>query len=745
MNPNAPQPIAPRRRARWPDALCAAMLAAIAALYYRAFFNYGFFVEDEGWVCMMALRLLGGEVPYLDLSMGYGLLWFQPVMAVFTIAGPSLLALRILFHTLQALTALMGYGGLRMLGAGRTTSFTAGLFLVLWPGTTYKAFIPLLLVTGFFLMALAARLLNPPSGSRSRAGAPFLLAAFALGALAGAGSQLRYELGLLVMALVFAWLLLLLATSARGSAWLRTAAMSFVAAPLGALLAIAPVYLAAREQGWERWFWKKSLALPAQIISPLAEGPAPDRPVLASLLPAAQPDTGLVARMEPPRLDFHDSERPDTPLIALAYYVLAGFLAGTGVLVAAQIAGALRRRASHPPPPAVPVAAGAWMLATAGALSFLVFRPDIAHLAEATPMLLIASAALLSAQPRTGMRFALLGALLLWLVPFCLLAMRDPLAGTIARRMEARLPFRGENGVEVKLHPHRHNVFSRIHEIVTGATAAEEPLLAAPYAPGFNFMTARPSCMRSMFLDESYDAEESMAELLRQFDAGKPGAVIVSDWRINGAGAPTFTEWAWPVMQRLERDYNRVFEQSGRTIWLRQEAAPGNRFAPGRRDAVAAFDIKSGRPKPFMLPGVPGMPPRRGFGRWVELTNIGGKPLENYTLHLNGVGLLSGRSLDSGNSHSHTLDPDGDPVAMGDNTVLVEADDTGRRVRVRIAYDAGLLRLPPASAGGNRPHPEARSRKREQLPNPIGEINPVAAPRSAGRFKRPVVVPWMRW
>lgn len=82
-----------------PTLVVFSILATIAYFYYGAFYNYSFNLTDDGSVALISEKLYKGERPFLDVTLGYGLLWFYPLVFLFKLFGVKFYVIRI-SHTI---------------------------------------------------------------------------------------------------------------------------------------------------------------------------------------------------------------------------------------------------------------------------------------------------------------------------------------------------------------------------------------------------------------------------------------------------------------------------------------------------------------------------------------------------------------------------------------------------------------------------------------------------------------------
>ena len=122
------------------------LLIFVAALaYYGSYWHFWFNPHDEcGTACLVAQRLLQGERPWVDVEPGYNLGWFYPIVGLFHFTGVNYLAVRAWFFALSTITALLGCGIVTRVSGSRCLGLIVGLLLVVFPGSQFKSYIPLL-------------------------------------------------------------------------------------------------------------------------------------------------------------------------------------------------------------------------------------------------------------------------------------------------------------------------------------------------------------------------------------------------------------------------------------------------------------------------------------------------------------------------------------------------------------------------------------------------------------------------
>ena len=144
-----------RQLTGWSRTLVAlSFLTGAAYFYYGSFYNYGFNLADEGSAALISEKLAKGETPYVDIELGYGILWFLPVAFLFKAFGVKLYILQIYFLVIAFASAAFAYGLLLRLTACRALAFSVALVVLAFPGWSFQPQIPFLVISGLYVLFL---------------------------------------------------------------------------------------------------------------------------------------------------------------------------------------------------------------------------------------------------------------------------------------------------------------------------------------------------------------------------------------------------------------------------------------------------------------------------------------------------------------------------------------------------------------------------------------------------------------
>ena len=582
VSPKAESPRAPRA---WEPYLAAALLLIAGVAYYGRYFDYGFKVGDEGSLLVFSQRLLEGETPYTELSLGYGPFWYMPVVGLFAVTGVHLVAARVLFFAVAVLTALLGYGTVRRFRGDPFVAATAAGVLLAVPGILHKVFIPLSIVGAMACVSWIHLDRRPPGWK------PGFVAALVATVIWLA----RPDLGLGAGAVLAATLA---ARVASTSPELREAGRRIVrlAAPagLGALLPALPVFLDAALRGY------LGALVDLLVIAPISQVAGIVLPVVLDGSSASGGAGSLLART-PLSAVFEGGPNRD---LAILTYLPLGLLAIVGVVATARtlwgwpsLRVALAREDAG-------ILALAVLVASAFP-QFFWFRPDAAHLSQFMPGLVTLLAVCFArwCLPERGRERARAGPVARWAefagsIAFAALvfaqvgvylsfALGQFGMGTIAETRGRTERFEGAHGIEIAVSPGENFMFRTVEKVTEAFTEPGDPVLCFPYCAGYIALAGRTTTVRELYADDSFliSRPERQQQMVAQMEREKPKLVILESWAINGTEISRFQNWARDVMGYLGSEYVRVHRLGPTSFWVRRDIVTG-RLKPGRDGRV---------------------------------------------------------------------------------------------------------------------------------------------------------------
>lgn len=556
------------------DAGLALLLAAAGAIYYGAYAGaFPFLFGDEGYLLYLAAAVGRGEVPFLDFQL------FNYPPGLFYLFAPwveppstALASARRLMAVGLVVRALLTFLCVRLL-AGRGAAVTAAGVVLLVPGPWHKFY-----VGGLSMAVLAAVLLHLRHPSPGRAAG--------VGGALGVSALIRLDVaaaGSLLFAVTSAW------TLVRGRAGGTRAALSHLAATGGVAVACwTPLAVTLAGQGVLHHHLDQWTGLLARGARRLGGGVGMTVPGWEELAAGGRGTAEAV--------------------------VFWGLAAGLALCLPLAARGSLA--AATAPPEARRLSSwvvAAWALA---ALPPILERPDVAHVTQYAPPLVVAIAGTLDSlrrRPRRPWgRHAVTTAGLFLAVAFVgkhLAFAEGGSAGVLASpasRVELSNGFR---------YPSRPSELERsVLEELLAAAPAEEAIGCLPYDPGIAFAAGRRLATRDIFLaPHSLEGDPLAAGFLTRWRAARPRLVTYRSGMSFSRGADgRLSAWAPAVHRHLEGAYT-VRRRSGSLLLLeltgREPPTPAAprpdppgpaRPAAGRRGRAAG--PRRGRPAPRHRP-----------------------------------------------------------------------------------------------------------------------------------------------
>ena len=529
------------------------MVAAV--IYYGSYIAYWFNPHDEGGTAAVtAMRLLDGEVPIRDVELGYNIGWFLPIVLLFKIAGVNFLAMRGYFFALSTLTALLGWHLTRKVTNDHRTALLVGLALVIFPGSQFKNYIPLITVANMLCVVNVA--LTESDRVRDR-----WIRMATGGLVLGLTLLIRIDLGYLFALLWMGSLVLhLLDNRAPFPTRLRRIGSLVASLSVGVLITWLPMQLMANSGGYGKEFaaqyemWVRNLSgrASAAITQP---GPVEERPISAKKPAASQDRTTLQRVTLEKAISGNDAEKTVLFILTHAPPLIYALLLGGALFAGIQMVRRGTFSTNQPPAIAFLLLIGSM----AAFPQFFFFRPDRPHLSEFMPGFTVAAtaAAFLSAG---WMRRVSIGLIAVQFGLFAWYALDHYSAGTIAARTSIkknkRALFNGANGVRVWVHKEKDlPELEGVLRTVQAHSKRRDWLVCYPYQPGYNLMTDRPTYLREIYQDNATVGPTWSKQAVQDLQTKKPKVVIVDNREINHNAASRFSSWGQPVYSYLQSNY----------------------------------------------------------------------------------------------------------------------------------------------------------------------------------------------
>lgn len=569
-------------KSRWAAILGPVLILLAAIFYYGSYIRFDFNPHDEGGTAaLIASRMLAGEVPFKDIELGYNVGWFWPIVGLFKAVGVNFVAMRGFFFLVSTLCALWGWAVVRKVTRREWLAILIGLVLVIFPGSQFKNYIPMLCVANTLALVTAAL------GSGISA-AGFWRRIVLGGIVLGITFLVRIDIGYLfsVIWLGFVFLRLFDHRTTRGIARLGDVIAGAAVLAASVLLVLGPATLVTKAGGYESEFLDQYRNW-ADFISGRAESVvAQSTAKPAATATAEQPKkTGVrkVDRTELQRVSwetFKTSSDEDKRVLFILTYVPVAIFILLVTCATLRTLGAIFRGTFTLDHPGM-----LSLLLLGGSLTtfpqFFFFRPDRPHLSEFMPGFIVA----------TVSAFFLMKGRLRWLVGallaiqfgfFAWFAFDHYSAGTIAARFKIkknkRVLFEGEDGVRVFVHAKEHEELEKIRKAVAANSKPGEWLVCYPYQPGYNVMTNRPTYERELYQDNATAPGGWAKGAIARIEEKKPAVVIIDDRAINQVENSRFSKWAPRVYEYLQTNYE-VCAQTG-SIEVYRRKAPADAPTP---------------------------------------------------------------------------------------------------------------------------------------------------------------------
>lgn len=532
----------------------------IAIVYYILYIDKGFNIYDDGNYAQVAYELFSGRDPH-DLRYGYGLIWYELGRWLFGLVGPRFITVQAIFFVVMAVTAALVYATVVRIAGNRLLALFAGLLAALVPNFAATAFYGFCTLINLFTqvgMALRWRTL----GARDVIAATAALTISFL---------LRPDFGY-AFAVPF---LLLLVMSGVGQGWRVFARLLGTVAAVAALILLPVVGLAVRGGSLDLMI-ADLLRFPATMLNLVlaaARGPAG----------AAADGAGTLLQRPP----FSALWEGPWPLWGWAFGVYVPLL-GLAAFALVQI-GALVRDIRTPGRRPLDRAVLAAVL-LAGALvslpHYLLFRPDLSHVANFMPGYIVVAAVLIwelrggdlvtAKRGRATIPGTIAaGALVASLVVYGVVGLTLPGSTSIVRARGENQPFRLTTGETLYVSPSTKVLLDRLRELIETHSAPGERIVCLPWCPGVAFMTGRRMLLRDFYADDSFLVTDPgwLARTIAQTEKARTPVVVIFDGAVNGTDISRFPVWGKPYMDFLEKSGYRVVTIGPATVYLRPEDA----------------------------------------------------------------------------------------------------------------------------------------------------------------------------
>ena len=558
-----------------------ALLVLFGLLYYGAYYNTGLLLTGEGGSnALLASRILEGWRPIVDMFVGYNLLWFYPIVGLFKITGPHMLAMQIFFMGLGLITGGLGFHLVKKTTGQAWLALLAGGLMILMPGAIFRHYMGFIGTLASFALVFGYVV---PASTRFR---QCLWMAFC-GAALSVCFLIRIEPSLLI-AVVWIGLVILYPIGIRGAfvRRLKVVVIGTVLALVAFSAVHAPFVVHAHERGFGReflnqyvqffglfqWELKKELQKAREAVHLEFAHPEGSATLKAGLpLPVA---TVSVVSQESENAGRDGRRgRPDSsefiqwkgsPFFTLSIFfpvLVSAISALAGTLL--FLFGIARRheRARF---------FGLLLLTTTGAAlslfpQYFFFRPDSVHLAEFMvpfyPALACAAFAgwwvFQNFKASVGRLCGLVLPILCGLqviVAFNSLFGREG-SGSIRLARGRTAMFHAPGGIDFRVKPAELRDWEGLRDALLRHSQPGDFLITYPYVPLLNIMAQRPSYQFKLYVDNATESANFSAHAIADFEQNKPALVVINNRDINKTEISRFKNWAAPFYQHIANKY----------------------------------------------------------------------------------------------------------------------------------------------------------------------------------------------
>lgn len=515
-------------------------LATLALAIFLIYWDVGV-VDDEGYLLGGVMRILNGQVPYIDFHHTYAPGRFYLVAFLFRMFGESIVVLRGFWVILRVCIVLFAFlAGRRFLS--KPAAFTVALLFLIGPGPWHKSFFHLFVLANFITLSM----LNEKKGN----GPPAMA-----GLLAGVTFLFRQDLGVIVCGIYLLFLFL-----GRWSGETRRRGFVFF---LCLLAPVVPVALFFAVKG--------GFGVAAEKI--LFAGMRDNHTNSLPFPPLFHPVT-----MGPRGTGFL--------LLRLLYYVPVPLYAAAGVVGVARF---FRGRKEGN----VLI-----LLSLLGLFTFnqTVWRSDLSHLLQSLAPFYIL---LLWVTDEIARRRVFLGTCLTSILPFGLYVLLmnysqtylepggpsrilaegfQPIppyyTGSLAQLGGGETQRLGFERAPIRTTRDQAHYLHALEEIVDRYSEPGDYILTVPGMQLIYFLMDRKNPTAYIHLRRALDSPEEEQRYIRDLLDHPTRLVLLRDSPIDGREERRFSRFARPVFEAIEREFDHVEDLGNLKVYVRRETAP---------------------------------------------------------------------------------------------------------------------------------------------------------------------------
>jgi hypothetical protein len=569
------------------------LLVVFALVYYGQYYRTGLNLAGEGGTnAVLAMRLLEGQRPIVDTFLGYNLMWFYPIVAIFEIFGPNYLAMRIFFFVICVATAIIGYKVVQLCTKSAFLAMFVAVFMILVPGMIFRNYMGFIAILAMFML-LKGYVLKSPNPKTQ------IFWMSMSGLALGLCFLIRIEPTLL---LCVVWLgLAILYPLCQKMHFLKNVIVSASGTGIAFTLLILihiPFLLHSERNGFGKEFrdqytgfanlLRYELVTEIQHIKNSLNHNQKDESEIqnenhiphnsySSPIPASAPliqpqnqpvsiptKEGKDGRLGRPDIRQIDKiERPRERAFALMIYypaVLAPLLSLSASLI--MLMAIFQKSESLKESSLIILTSIGCSLSLFPQYFF--FRPDPPHLSEFMvpfmPALAVSSFALFKLTSQNIPNLARFGFYLIILM--CIIAfplymkaiMPRESAGTIFKTGELST-FTALNGVNVKVESRDLKQYEALRDVVLKNSKESDFVICYPYSPTINFFTNRRSYEHNLYIDNATAGISFQNQAIQRIEKYKPPVIVIDNWPVNKTEISRFNNWAEKLLRHITDNY----------------------------------------------------------------------------------------------------------------------------------------------------------------------------------------------
>lgn len=569
------------------------LIVAFAFVYYGQYYRTGLNLAGEGGTnAVLAMRLIEGQRPIVDTFIGYNLMWFYPIVAIFQLLGPNYLAMRIFFFVICLITALLGYKVVQLCTRSAFIALIVAVFMILVPGMIFRNYMGFIATLAMFVL-LKGYVLKAPNTKKQ------IFWMSMSGLAIGLCFLIRIEPTLLLSVV---WLgLAILYPMLHKTYFMKNLIVSASGTIIAFILLVCihiPFLGYSEKVGFGKEFRAQYTGFVKLLLNEFnteiqhinntfnseckEEGIIQDsKPTSATShanhIPnssqSIQPLNQLVntptkegkgGRLGRPDIkQIENIQRPREKAFALIIYypVLLATLLVVSVFLMMLMA-ILKKDESLKESSLIILTSIGCSLSLFPQYFF--FRPDPPHLSEFMvpfmPALVVSSYALFkltSLNITKLVKFSIYLLILMCIGTFPLYMkaiMPRESAGTIFKTGELST-FTALNGVNVKVESHDLKQYEALRDVILQNSNNSDYVICYPYSPTINFFTNRRSYEHNLYIDNATAGNLFQGEAVKRLEKFKPPVIVIDNWPVNKTEMSRFKVWATYLMEYINSKY----------------------------------------------------------------------------------------------------------------------------------------------------------------------------------------------